>query len=276
METNYYCYLYLDPRKPGKYIFENLEFDFEPFYVGKGKNKRSNFHLTYVKRRLDKSFSHHFLRKIKCILLDNKEPIIYFYKKHIAEEIAYELETKLIEIIGLDNLTNIFPGGKGGRNNKNFAGKHHTKEAKIKLSNSHMGINNPMYGEKYYRSEEGKLSFSEKTSGTNHHYFNEKRSEEVKEKIRKKLKGIKLSDDQIKQRAITTKKVWDERKKNNISFYNKGTSISLIATNIFDKTELTFNSYKECGNHFKKCFTTIKNIVLNKKIIDNYIITLTI
>jgi hypothetical protein len=35
----FYNYIYLDPRKPGRYTFKNLNFSllFEPFYVGKGK-----------------------------------------------------------------------------------------------------------------------------------------------------------------------------------------------------------------------------------------------
>jgi hypothetical protein len=45
-----YVYLYLDPRKPGHYIFIlngfKLEFDYEPFYVGKGTNNRWLFHVT--------------------------------------------------------------------------------------------------------------------------------------------------------------------------------------------------------------------------------------
>ena len=35
--NNYCVYIYFDPRKPGNYIFDNLSFDFEPIYVGKGK-----------------------------------------------------------------------------------------------------------------------------------------------------------------------------------------------------------------------------------------------
>ena len=41
----YYVYAYLDPRKGGKFKYEDIEFDYEPFYIGKGKNSRMIRHL---------------------------------------------------------------------------------------------------------------------------------------------------------------------------------------------------------------------------------------
>ena len=37
----HYVYAYLDPRKPGKYSYKglNVSFLYEPFYIGKGKNR---------------------------------------------------------------------------------------------------------------------------------------------------------------------------------------------------------------------------------------------
>ena len=50
-ENKYYVYIYLDPRKPGKYYYPNMDvcFLFEPFYVGKGKNKQMYSHLKETK-----------------------------------------------------------------------------------------------------------------------------------------------------------------------------------------------------------------------------------
>lgn len=60
----FYVYIYLDPRKPGKYQFNKYCFLNQPFYVGKGKKDRYKHHLSAkaeyykvstntIKRRLD-------------------------------------------------------------------------------------------------------------------------------------------------------------------------------------------------------------------------------
>ena len=41
----FYVYIYLDPRKRGKYIYEEFKFNYEPFYVGKGKGDQIKSHL---------------------------------------------------------------------------------------------------------------------------------------------------------------------------------------------------------------------------------------
>ena len=47
MENQFYAYVYLNPLKYGKFIYDNgkLSFDYEPFYVGKGKSDRVKVHL---------------------------------------------------------------------------------------------------------------------------------------------------------------------------------------------------------------------------------------
>ena len=50
--NNYYVYVYLDPRKQGIYKYDNFEFNYEPFYIGKGKNNRCNRHLKIAQNNL--------------------------------------------------------------------------------------------------------------------------------------------------------------------------------------------------------------------------------
>lgn len=223
MDNIYYCYVYLDKTKPGNYNFGDLTFEYEPFYVGKGKNKRAFKHLKYVKSKLDlnKSFNYHFYNKIQKLLLDGNEPDILIVKNNLLEEEAYELEIKIIESIGLNNLTNMLSGGEGARGNKGFFGKHHTLENIKKLSETHMKEKNPMYGDKYFRSEEGKISFIEKMSGENHHYFNKHRSKETRDKISKKLQGFEWSDKEKQKRSEGMKRVWKERKEKGIIIKRK-------------------------------------------------------
>lgn len=110
----YYVYCYLDPRKSGKYKYEEFEFNFEPFYVGKGKDKRDNVHLkncynknTFFKRKINKI--------IKCT---GEIPIIIRILENLSEINAFNLEKKLIKIIGrndlgLGTLVNMTDGGEG-------------------------------------------------------------------------------------------------------------------------------------------------------------------
>uniref|UniRef100_UPI0037511A01 LEM-3-like GIY-YIG domain-containing protein n=1 Tax=Acinetobacter sp. TaxID=472 RepID=UPI0037511A01 len=42
---SYYVYIFLDPRKSGYFSYGDLNFVFEPFYVGKGKDNRFKRHL---------------------------------------------------------------------------------------------------------------------------------------------------------------------------------------------------------------------------------------
>lgn len=115
-ENKYYVYAYLDPRKPGKYQYTGLDFSFiyEPFYIGKGKNKQMFSHL----KENEKSTANIFkVRKINKIKKSGNECIIIKLFDNISEENAFELEKCVIEFIGryCDNkngpLTNILIGG---------------------------------------------------------------------------------------------------------------------------------------------------------------------
>ncbi len=84
--NNFYTYIYLDPRKPGTFIYDNMfEFEYEPFYVGKGKGNRIysfQDRSDYLKKKLAKI----------------GKPKIEFVIKGLEEKEALEFEKFLISV----------------------------------------------------------------------------------------------------------------------------------------------------------------------------------
>lgn len=134
----YYNYIYLDPRKPGIYIYKDVPFIFkyEPFYIGKGTGKRSLSHLKTHNKTYSKGCFKNNL--IKAILKQNLLPIIIKLNNNLLEFEALENETFLIKKIGrrdlkLGPLTNLKDCDKG---KSNF---HISKEHRDKISNANKG-----------------------------------------------------------------------------------------------------------------------------------------
>jgi len=97
-ENRFYVYAYLDPRKPGKYKYGEFEFDYEPFYIGKGKYQRHKQHLKEKKNNTSNILKFNIINKIRKAT--KKEPIIIKIKTKLSEKDAYKLEEKLIKTIG--------------------------------------------------------------------------------------------------------------------------------------------------------------------------------
>lgn len=100
-QGGFYIYSFNDPRT-------NL-----PYYIGKGKNQRwydhfKNHYFTNPKNPYK-------ARKIKKLQSLGYEPEkhVKFLATGLSEELAYELEDLVVTEIGLENLTNITPGGVG-------------------------------------------------------------------------------------------------------------------------------------------------------------------
>ena len=107
----YYVYVYLDPRKPGVFKYDEFEFEFEPFYVGKGTKSRL---LRHLKNEKTNPIKVNKIRKIKSLGL---EPIIIKIKDNISNEESLEVEVRLIKSIGRSckkegPLTNYTEGGE--------------------------------------------------------------------------------------------------------------------------------------------------------------------
>lgn len=114
MENIFYVYAYLDPRKPGIFKYGNIEFNFEPFYIGKGHLDRCYQGLTKFKSQKDT----YKFRKIKSIAKDGYIPIIQKICENLCESDSFIKEIELIQKIGrhdltLGPLTNNTDGGEG-------------------------------------------------------------------------------------------------------------------------------------------------------------------
>jgi hypothetical protein len=145
---NYYVYLYLDPRKSGNYNYGSYSFDYEPFYVGKGKCGRYKSHLK--PKQLEEDNNKLKSNKIKKMIRENNlMPIVIKYKSDMGERESLDLEMDMIKCIGrkdknLGPLTNLTDGGEGTsgyimkeeRKEKLrilHTGKKHTEETKLKF-----------------------------------------------------------------------------------------------------------------------------------------------
>lgn len=161
----FYVYAYLDPRKSGSFDYKEIHFDYEPFYIGKGKGDRDQVHL------IEKdSGNRHKHNKIQQIIREGFEPIIIRLQEELSEQEAWDLEERLINLIGRSYyktgpLTNLKDGGQGGFSHINNQG------LKTFLVNK--------YGE-----EEGIRRCEEIWKKTGDRCRGIPRTEEIKEKIR--------------------------------------------------------------------------------------------
>lgn len=166
MNKLFYVYVYLDPRKPGKFCYPNIEttFLFEPFYVGKGSGYRMNKHLNSVEVGSKYVFNSFKVAKIKNILKEGLRPYIIILKNDILEKDAFDLEKKTIADIGRKDLNqgplcNFTDGGEGASGRKltkktkdkirnKALGRKATESTKEKMRINNSGTGNPMYGKK--------------------------------------------------------------------------------------------------------------------------------
>jgi hypothetical protein len=141
MDNSYYVYALLDPRKivSASYStdsFGDVKFDFEPFYIGKGKGNRLNGHVSAAIR--NDGCNRYKESKIRNILRSGLQVVSVKIKCGLTENYALDLEEQLIRVIGRKvagrgTLTNILAGGDLGLGMREAMLRYHaslTKEQK--------------------------------------------------------------------------------------------------------------------------------------------------
>lgn len=232
MKKSRYIYIYLNPMKPGKYCYDKIGlcFLFEPFYVGKGTGNRLYKHLT--EKRI---VNPHKTRTIEVIKSNGFLPIIIKLIENNDNTVLNKMEQIFISTIGRSNksegpLTNITPGGDSGPEENTFLKGKTYEEA--------YGENAGVIKRKCVDERMKKSGYAK---GEKHHYYGEKRTEEVKQKISKTKKerkchekeknpmfgkkgklnpnyGRKLTPEQkIKQKESLTGRIFSENHKKHLS-----------------------------------------------------------
>ena len=118
-------YVYLHKRKGTNKVF----------YVGKGTKSKSGINRI----ESDKNRNIHWHRVVEKDGGYDYE----IYEDNLQEQDALDLETQLINEIGLENLVNMTHGGVGGDTLSNHP---NIDEIGKKISEHHKGKNNPNYG----------------------------------------------------------------------------------------------------------------------------------
>lgn len=195
----YYCYVYLDPRKPGKYFYHevNLLLDYEPFYVGKGSLRRIT--ETCSGRSI------YFKNKLAKMSREGFSPIVCVIKKYTDEQDALNYEMKCIASIGrfLDNgpLVNYSEGSKS----VGLSGKHH-----------------PMYGFRYSKEESAK-----RWGGENNGMYGKTHTEEARKSISRAMTERNLIDNPMHRPEVAEKVTGKKNPMYGRSWINNGTHCTL-------------------------------------------------
>lgn len=212
--NNSYVYVYLDTRKHGKFIYHDLEFEYEPFYVGKGYGDRYINHLN-EKRIVNR----HKSGKINNIKKVGLLPKIIFICEGVSDIVAKSIEISTISKIGRypnGPLTNLTDGGDGTLG-LNRSEESIDKQIKSTLSNDSWvkKMKSPEFAAEvsermkdYYSNDENRKLISKRQSGNGNSMYGKKNSDKQKNAVSlAHIEGrIKLSEDGRKKIIESNKK----------------------------------------------------------------------
>lgn len=136
----YYTYVYVDPRYPQQEVGD-LTLPGQPFYVGKGKNKRAWAHLYESEHRTSNILKY---KKIARIKEAGYEPTVMLVYEGLTEEDAHAHEKELISRIG--TLWCIEGVKRGTLCNMTGGGEGKTPAEELKHKFRHVGQDNGMWG----------------------------------------------------------------------------------------------------------------------------------
>ncbi len=112
-KQNFYVYILFKTYNRGNFKYGDIQFDMEPFYIGKGKGNRIE-----VSKKEFNSSNKHKSRILEKIISNSMIVTSIKYMENLTEEKAFEIEKDLIRKIGrkdlgLGPLSNLCDGGKG-------------------------------------------------------------------------------------------------------------------------------------------------------------------
>jgi len=182
----------MDPRKPGPHIFDDVLFNYEPYYVGKGISGRIFDHLRKKYQNQDRN--RHKVNRINLIRksYDIKKFILKL-KVGLFEREAFQLEKELILKIGRLDLStgpllNCNEGGSGADNSKYRSYQPLTIEQKNHLRQK-------LTGRTFTQEHRRNKSIAQ--MGPKNHRFGKATSSEIKIRISESLKGRVFSSETL-------------------------------------------------------------------------------
>jgi hypothetical protein len=202
IKNMYYVYSYIDPTNN------------QPFYVGKGTQKRAYVHMYQPRDNKNKNKTR-FKNKLEKMKQENIEPIIVFLAQNIQDEnIAYDIEEQFIKKYGrigyddggilLNICENSRPPNHKGRTYEEIYGKR-AEEQREKRHKLQLEAGGWFKGHKH--TEETKQKYRQKNSGIGNPNFSKISEEEV---LHQGKEFCKYFDNQISSK----KWLWWCKRKN--------------------------------------------------------------